>query len=43
MLEDWCTCGNPSGEAQFHNPEEDGEEGSEYWTCEDCGGIIHIG
>ena len=33
----FCSCGNPSGLATYH------EEDVQYYTCNDCGGIVQIG
>lgn len=39
---EWCTCGNPSGEVEFYDSEEEGEEGPEYYVCADCGGLVQV-
>lgn len=41
----FCSCGNPSGESEFHEDEfEDGVRVSKHhYTCCDCGKITQVG
>lgn len=36
----WCRCGNPSGNASFHD---DTPTRKHHWTCDDCGKITQVG
>jgi Fe2+ or Zn2+ uptake regulation protein len=36
----WCSCGNDSGEADYHA---DTRRTKHHWTCRDCGKVLQVG
>jgi len=36
----WCSCGNESGEADYHA---DTRRMKHHWTCRDCGKVLQVG
>lgn len=41
--DDWCRCGNPSGDATFYNDGEHPNCHKHHYRCVDCNGIVQIG
>jgi hypothetical protein len=36
----WCSCGNPSGDADYHP---DTRRMKHHWTCRDCAKVLQVG
>jgi hypothetical protein len=39
----WCSCGNPSGNVEYHADGEGEYYEKHHWTCADCSLVVQVG